>query len=57
MLLFGQIHEPNPTLLAQRVVDADCLVLIRERSIIGPELLDQLPKLRLISQRSCIPAY
>lgn len=36
--------------LARRFADADALVLIRERTRITPELLDRLPKLRLISQ-------
>lgn len=36
--------------LAQRIQDADALVLIRERTVITAELLTQLPKLKLISQ-------
>ncbi|MGE0353230.1 MAG: D-2-hydroxyacid dehydrogenase family protein [Gemmatimonadales bacterium] len=36
--------------LARRFEDADALVLIRERTSITAELLDRLPKLRLISQ-------
>ena len=36
--------------LAQRFVDAEALVLIRERTVITPELLGRLPKLRIISQ-------
>ena len=36
--------------LARRFADADALVLIRERTQITAELLDRLPKLRLISQ-------
>ena len=36
--------------LARRFADADALVLIRERTRITAELLDRLPKLRLISQ-------
>ncbi|HEX4330057.1 MAG TPA: D-2-hydroxyacid dehydrogenase family protein [Burkholderiales bacterium] len=35
---------------AERFKDADVLVLIRERSAISAALLDQLPKLKLISQ-------
>ena len=35
--------------------DADALVLIRERTKIRTPLLEQLPKLKLISQRSVYP--
>ena len=48
-------HEPDPSRLAARVQDADCLVLFRERTKIGAALLDQLPNLKLISQRSVYP--
>ena len=48
-------HEPDPAKLAERVKDAEALVLFRERTKIGAELLDRLPKLRLISQRSVYP--
>ena len=48
-------HEPDPQKLAARVADAECLVLFRERTKIGAELLDHLPKLELISQRSVYP--
>ncbi|WP_299369054.1 D-2-hydroxyacid dehydrogenase family protein [uncultured Tateyamaria sp.] len=48
-------HEPDPAALAERVADADCLVLFRERTRIGADLLDRLPNLRLISQRSVYP--
>lgn len=48
-------HEPDPDRLAARVKDAECLVLFRERTKIGAELLDQLPNLKLISQRSVYP--
>lgn len=48
-------HEPDPIRLADRVSDAECLVLFRERTKIGPELLRRLPNLRLISQRSVYP--
>lgn len=40
----------DSTELAQRIQDADALVLIRERTVITAELLAQLPKLKLISQ-------
>lgn len=48
-------HEPDPACLADRVRDAECLVLFRERTQIGAPLLDRLPHLRLISQRSVYP--
>ena len=48
-------HEPDPGKLAERVQDADCLVLFRERTKIGSALLNQLPNLKLISQRSVYP--
>ena len=48
-------HEPDPTALAARVQDAECLVLFRERTRITADLLDRLPNLRLISQRSVYP--
>ncbi|MEL7126577.1 MAG: D-2-hydroxyacid dehydrogenase family protein [Pseudomonadota bacterium] len=48
-------HEPDPAALARRVADAECLVLFRERTRITADLLDRLPNLRLISQRSVYP--
>lgn len=48
-------HEPEPSRLAERVRDAECLVLFRERTKITHTLLDLLPKLKLISQRSVYP--
>ena len=48
-------HEPDPTKLAKRVQDAEALVLFRERTKIGAELLGRLPNLKLISQRSVYP--
>lgn len=48
-------HEPDPAKLAERVAEAEALVLFRERTKIGPELLSRLPNLRLISQRSVYP--
>ena len=41
--------------LAERLRDTEALVLIRERTKIGAPLLERLPKLRLISQRSVYP--
>ncbi|WP_299652075.1 D-2-hydroxyacid dehydrogenase family protein [uncultured Tateyamaria sp.] len=48
-------HEPDPAKLADRVKDAEALVLFRERTKIGADLLNRLPNLRLISQRSVYP--
>lgn len=48
-------HEPDPVKLAERVKDAECLVLFRERTKITVELLERLPNLKLISQRSVYP--
>lgn len=48
-------HEPDPVKLAVRVQDADALVLFRERTKIGAPLLERLPNLRLVSQRSVYP--
>lgn len=48
-------HEPDPERLADRVRDADALVLFRERTKIGADLLARLPNLKLISQRSVYP--
>lgn len=48
-------HEPDPARLADRVAEAEALVLFRERTKIGAELLERLPNLKLISQRSVYP--
>lgn len=48
-------HEPDPALLAERVKEAEALVLFRERTKIGADLLGRLPQLELISQRSVYP--
>ena len=48
-------HEPDPAALAARLKDAEALVLFRERTAIGADLLQRLPKLKLISQRSVYP--
>lgn len=48
-------HEPDPAKLATRVQDAEALVLFRERTKIGADLLSRLPNLQLISQRSVYP--
>ncbi len=48
-------HQPDPAVLAQRVKDAEALVLFRERTKISADLLQRLPNLKLISQRSVYP--
>jgi len=48
-------HVQDNDALAQRLKDAEALVLIRERTKIRGPLLERLPKLRLISQRSVYP--
>ena len=48
-------HVQDVDALAQRLRDTEALVLIRERTQIREPLLERLPKLRLISQRSVYP--
>src|SRR5579883_236707 len=48
-------HVQDVDALAERLKDTEALVLIRERTKIGAPLLDRLPRLRLISQRSVWP--
>jgi D-3-phosphoglycerate dehydrogenase len=48
-------HLQDVDLLAERLRETEVLVLIRERTEIRAPLLRQLPKLRLISQRSVYP--
>jgi D-3-phosphoglycerate dehydrogenase len=48
-------HVQDVDALASRLADAEVLVLIRERTKIQAPLLERLPKLRLISQRSVYP--
>jgi D-3-phosphoglycerate dehydrogenase len=48
-------HVQDTDALAERLKDAEALVLIRERTKIRTPLLERLPKLRLISQRSVFP--
>jgi D-3-phosphoglycerate dehydrogenase / 2-oxoglutarate reductase len=48
-------HVQDVDALAQRLRDTEALVLIRERTQIRSPLLERLPKLRLISQRSVYP--
>jgi D-3-phosphoglycerate dehydrogenase len=48
-------HVPDDDALAERLAETEVLVLIRERTRIRAPLLDRLPKLKLISQRSVWP--
>jgi D-3-phosphoglycerate dehydrogenase / 2-oxoglutarate reductase len=48
-------HVDSVDKLAERLRDTEALVLIRERTEIRTPLLERLPKLRLISQRSVYP--
>ena len=48
-------HAPAVDVLTERLHDSEVLVLFRERTQIQAELLERLPKLRLISQRSVYP--
>ena len=48
-------HVQDNDTLAQRLKDAEALVLIRERTKIRGPLLERLPRLKLISQRSVYP--
>lgn len=45
-------HVKDPATLAERLQDAECLVLFRERTKITADLADRLANLKLISQRS-----
>lgn len=48
-------HVQEISALAERLAEAEVLVLIRERTQIRAPLLERLPRLRLISQRSVYP--
>jgi len=48
-------HVDDTAALAERLRDTEALVLIRERTAIRAPLLERLPKLKLISQRSVYP--
>ena len=48
-------HVQDVDALAERLKDAEALVLIRERTHIRAPLIERLPKLKLISQRSVYP--
>jgi D-3-phosphoglycerate dehydrogenase / 2-oxoglutarate reductase len=48
-------HVDDVDVLADRLRETEALVLIRERTRISATLLERLPKLKLISQRSVYP--
>ena len=48
-------HVDEVEELARRLADSEALVLIRERTKIGAPLLERLPRLKVISQRSVYP--
>jgi D-3-phosphoglycerate dehydrogenase / 2-oxoglutarate reductase len=48
-------HVDDVDVLAHRLKETEALVLIRERTRISATLLEPLPKLKLISQRSVYP--
>jgi D-3-phosphoglycerate dehydrogenase len=48
-------HTKDTDVLVQRLQDTEALCLIRERTPIRAPLIERLPKLRLISQRSVYP--
>jgi D-3-phosphoglycerate dehydrogenase len=48
-------HTKDNDVLAERLKDTEALVLIRERTPIRAPLIERLPKLKLISQRSVYP--
>jgi D-3-phosphoglycerate dehydrogenase len=48
-------HVQEVDALAERLADTEALVLIRERTMIRRPLIERLPRLKLISQRSVYP--
>src|SRR5688572_23792240 len=48
-------HTKDTAILAERLKDTEALVLIRERTPIRAPLIEKLPKLRIVSQRSVYP--
>ena len=48
-------HVADAARLAERIADVEALVLFRERTAVTRDLLERLPRLRLISQRSVHP--
>ena len=49
------VQKSGTSWLAERLAEAEVLVLFRERTPVTSALLDRLPKLKLISQRSVYP--
>jgi D-3-phosphoglycerate dehydrogenase len=48
-------HTKDVDILAERLKDTEALVLIRERTPIRAALIERLPKLKIVSQRSVYP--
>ena len=48
-------HVEDVARLAERLIEAEALVLFRERTKVTRELVEKLPNLKLISQRSVYP--
>ncbi|MGZ8209895.1 MAG: D-2-hydroxyacid dehydrogenase family protein [Burkholderiales bacterium] len=48
-------HTKDTDVLAERLKDTEALVLIRERTPIRAALIERLPKLKIVSQRSVYP--
>ncbi|MBO9466505.1 D-2-hydroxyacid dehydrogenase family protein [Tropicibacter sp. R15_0] len=48
-------HVQDVSVLADRLAEAEAVVLFRERTKVTRELIERLPNLRLISQRSVYP--
>src|SRR3982750_3814718 len=48
-------HTKDVDVLAERLKDTEALVLTRERTPIRAPLIERLPKLKLVSQRSVYP--
>jgi len=48
-------HVQDVDILAERLADTEALVLFRERTKLRTPLLERLPKLKLIRQRSVYP--
>ncbi len=48
-------HLEDDDALGERLADTEALVLIRDRTKIPASLLERLPRLELISQRSVFP--
>src|SRR5579863_6419586 len=48
-------HVTDEDELARRLSETEALVLIRERSPLRASLIDRLPRLKLVSQRSVYP--